>query len=318
MKKVTLKQVAEAAGVSPAAVSLLINHKKRFSRETSERISKVIRELHYRHSSNRKTIVFIRDCQIATSPVNYLMRSAAMRIECHRRGWRCVEVEESDFDIFNEFRVDGAVIFTYFQKTCKSFSSFTNVPIISFSAPPSHVNNVYGVHCVQHQQVVEYFLGLGHTRIGCIVPATVEEINLWRNVKEKLHLETLFLVPAKEPELCQAAGELLRKDITAMHVQNYGDRMPRILALFGKKIPQDISLTIGDTPTAAYLDPALTTFAMDYEAAARAVADGFEKIWSGEQITCDFEIPGLIIERESCLPFRPIERKRVRQAPAEH
>ena len=136
---------------------------------------------------------------------------------------------------------------------------------------------------------------------------------MWKKVKEKLQLETLFLVSAKGSELCQAAGELLRKGITAMHVQNFGERMPRILALFGKKIPQDISLTIGDTPTAAYLDPALTTFAMDYEAAARAVADGFEKIWSGEQITCDFEIPGLIIERESCLPFRLIERESVRK-----
>ena len=86
-------------------------------------------------------------------------------------------------------------------------------------APSSHVNNVYGVHCVQHQQVVEYFLELGHTRIGCIIPTTMEEISMWKKVKEKLQLETLFLVSAKGSELCQ---EILEVGEKTAKIQPFG------------------------------------------------------------------------------------------------
>ena len=304
MGKVTLKQIAEAAGVTTAAVSLALNHKKRISKETSDRIYRIIRELHYQPPASKKRIIaFIRARQKHVVAIDYLMRAAALRNECYQRNWQSIEIEEENLNIFNDINPDGAVIFTYSQETCKIFAGFSDVPLISFSAPSSHLNNVYGVHCVQHQQIVEYLLGMGHRRIGCIT-AGPEEVMKWEEVREKLHMKNFFIFQSLENDLSLVTGELLRKGVTAIHAQNFGDRMPRILALYGKRIPQDISLTIGDTPVAAYMVPSLTTAAMDYEAAARAIADGFESIWAGNPLSCDFEIPGRIIERESCIPYQ--------------
>ena len=47
-KSLTIKQVAEACGVSPATVSYVLNNKNVVRRETRERVLQVIEQLNFR------------------------------------------------------------------------------------------------------------------------------------------------------------------------------------------------------------------------------------------------------------------------------
>ena len=57
MKKVTIKQVAEAAGVSAMTVSRVLNNRPDVSPQTRERVQQVIDELGYRPSAIARSLI---------------------------------------------------------------------------------------------------------------------------------------------------------------------------------------------------------------------------------------------------------------------
>ncbi|MEE1194517.1 MAG: LacI family DNA-binding transcriptional regulator, partial [Phascolarctobacterium sp.] len=69
VKKVTLKDIAAAAGLSPASVSMILNHRSinRFNKDTVERIFTLAQELGYKNSRGQSfslvkpsdTLIFI-------------------------------------------------------------------------------------------------------------------------------------------------------------------------------------------------------------------------------------------------------------------
>jgi LacI family transcriptional regulator len=64
-KNVTLRRVAELAGVSPATASLVVNGKGEISEPTRQRFLRAAAELHYAHGASRTK-------QVATSALRFL------------------------------------------------------------------------------------------------------------------------------------------------------------------------------------------------------------------------------------------------------
>ncbi len=316
MSKTTLQEVAEAAGVSLGTASRAINEQGKVSTDAYRRVWDAARKLGY-VSPGRKDIVIgilIPTLEIPELEHYFLRVFNQLRNEIHRRGYRALIVSREDFGLFSERQISGVISMDYLQRASLEFPLAKSIPLVCYCDKPNHWENVYSVRSDRRdiiRRAVDHLVELGHIRIGfCrymdkrMREELLQQEKYFKDAMKAHGLESsaFFQYHDRALRYSDAIGMLLQKRITALIAFEEGVRAHRILNIFGKRIPEDISLVSGDTIVSNDLYPRHTTIGQDYPAMVKAALDILEAFWRGEEIREDVVVKSLLTIRESSGP----------------
>jgi LacI family transcriptional regulator len=183
---VTIKDVANLAGVSPMTVSRVINGSDRVSPDTQRRVERAIAELGYipsrlaRGLSARKTGTLALIVPDVSNPFFTLIVRAAEDV-ARRSTYRVIlcdtradlAVERDVIEELIAHRVEGIVIAPVSDRSKPHLARLArfDVPFVLIDRTVTGIecDAVVGESVGGAQQLVEHLIGLGHRRIGLIV-----------------------------------------------------------------------------------------------------------------------------------------------------
>lgn len=338
LKHVTMKQVAEQAGVSMQTVSRVLNKRHDVSEETRQRVQATMEQLGYKPfaiarglASNRTYTLGLVAADFSDFWFSQVVTGAEK--EAHEHGYffmlgsaSCTPEDEPKFlRLLTERHVEGIL---FVRATCADESEpltrlkESGIPVVTTGQylPESGLTMVDVDNVGGGRKATEYLLSLGHKRIAMLTGPSS-----WNSARDrtkgymqtlqahgiapnpKLVLETSWL--HKDGYLGMKALLKKKAPFTAVFAQN--DRIAKgaISALHEARlrVPEDISV-IGydDTPEAEFSDPPLTTIRQPMEEIGRAATHLLiqmveDRETTPNQILFDTEL----IVRSSCARLAP-------------
>lgn len=285
-QRVTIREVAEAAGVSVATVSKVLNDRYGVAGATSARVRAVIEELGYESSlvarslrNHRTNVIGILVADFEPFSTEVLMgaadaiRGTGFELVVYSAGGRVGEHigwERRHLSRVSGTLVDGAVLVT---PTVSDI--VTSVPIVAIDPTegPTGLPTIDSDGRTGARLATEHLLELGHRRIGMITGrAGLESARLREQGFRDAHAaagipldETMFADGEYDPATArEAAHELLARadrptavfaasDLTALATME-------VAADLGLDVPRDLSIVGFDNiPDSAMCTPRLTT-----------------------------------------------------------
>lgn len=271
MKKVTIKDIAERAGVSPATVSRVLNHQNGVSDEVAEKIMKIAKEMNYSFNMNARILrsgkskiigIIIPDIsnsffskvlygiQSVLQPLNYKILLANTEEN--------PKLEEEYLKTFVDHKVDGILSAPTRNVNKKVYLDIINgsIPVVFFDRiiPQMNISSVTLDNQGAIEKAIDHLLQKGHKKIGFV--SGIKEIYTGEQ-REKGFLNSLkkFNLNSKEcpvyggqfseTEAEKAAKEMLNNfSITAVVCSNNKTTIGALRAIKNVKlrIKEDISI----------------------------------------------------------------------------
>ena len=328
----TLKEIAQAAGVSMTTVSNVINGKlNRVSADTVERIQALIsqsgyvpnqaaRSLAQRESRVVAIIVQANDNEnIFRNPyaAEYV---GALTVELHRSGYYPLIRFSDDYrDVEADLRgwnVAGAIFSGTFSRHLQSIHSLKTVPTVLtdcyFRLPG--VNHVGVDDDAGGQMAGDYLARMGHRRVALVTNNLQDsEVDQHRLAGFRaglaahgITLEERCVFPQPiGPESIGQLTSLLRSPDGPTAIFCTADRIAaqlmQLLSAEGFRVPEDVSvLGFDNLPMAEITHPPLTTLAQDIDQKAHLVVDMLLRHIRQDTLAPERTLLGVwLIERQS-------------------
>ena len=328
----TLKEIAQAAGVSMTTVSNVINGKlNRVSADTVERIQALIsqsgyvpnqaaRSLAQRESRVVAIIVQANDNEnIFRNPyaAEYV---GALTVELHRSGYYPLIRFSDDYrDVEADLRgwnVAGAIFSGTFSRHLQSIHSLKTVPTVLtdcyFRLPG--VNHVGVDDDAGGQMAGDYLARMGHRRVALVTNNLQDsEVDQHRLagfraglMAHGITLEERCVFPQPiGPESIGQLTSLLRSPDGPTAIFCTADRIAaqlmQLLSAEGFRVPEDVSvLGFDNLPMAEITHPPLTTLAQDIDQKAHLVVDMLLRHIRQDTLAPERTLLGVwLIERQS-------------------
>ena len=329
---VTMREVAEAAHVSVATVSLVVNNKReaRIGADARKRVGEAIRELGYRPNALAKNLVsgssrfigLVADA-IATTPFAGQIIHGAQD-EAWKHGFVLLvantegdqEAEDEAIAMMLEHKVRGILYSTWYHRQVEVPTALHETDFVLVNcfdhgdaAPAVVPDEIEG-----GRTATEMLIAAGHQRIAFINTTTPSPARQGRLIGYRQALEAAGL--AFDPTLVfdghpeqeggyAIAADVLGADVTAVFCHN--DRMAMgfydAVRERGLKIPEDISIVGFDNQEviAAHLRPPLSTVALPHYELGAA---GVRRLLSGHETPHRTSVSCPPISRESVRPER--------------
>ena len=286
----TVREIAEIAGVSPAAVSLVINHRKGVSDDTRQRITRVMEEYGYVPSTHKKgpanfrlMLIKYRAHGIALEENQGFIASIIDRIEseCRRFGYDLImcnceaQSAETTLRTLMEGHPDGIIfIGTELQEANYGLLSLLNAPlcVLDNNLLLENIDTVVMANRELTARLVRYLYDLGHREIGYFkfsqnVNNTDERYEGYLSELKRLGL------PAPSPILVKPTVDGAYEDMCSLLRSGFVPRgaiiadndtvaigAMKAINEAGYRIPDDVSIVgFDDIPFSAVTMPALTT-----------------------------------------------------------
>jgi DNA-binding LacI/PurR family transcriptional regulator len=339
--RVTIKDVAKKAQVSPATVSLVLNNVPGVSPLTRERVMRVISEINYKpdalarsFSSRRaEAVALVMPPEAESFNDPYFMNLIRGVLEAARdRGYMMqLEIADRRFreqrlwdDLFHRKRIDGLIVATprLDDDYLVDMAAAGHHGLLLNGARP----DIPALDFVGYDDVrcgidaTYYLLGLGHRRIGHIAGPENQASAVARQEGYRQALERARISYRAEDTLPgdyeYATGEEAMKALlerpasarpTALFCAN--DTMAiaamRTAQAAGLRVPGDFSIIgVDDTGAAALSTPPLTTLRQDiHDLAQHATVRFLKKLEERNSSTFHERIPMSLIERATCAPL---------------
>lgn len=297
-KNMTLKEIAEQAGVSKQTVSRVINDHEDVAYETRIRVQEIIDRVGYQPNALARGLSAKRSRTIGviSSRLQYYgPRSllTSLDINAHLAGYRIIPSilhEDSPSEIENHLRnlialqPDG-IIWEVAVRIGNDFSiediqNLTSVPMITMNESLKGVHNVLEVDDTgASRTAVEHLINQGYRNIGIITGPSG-----WYAAEKRL---TGWKIALQENGLSSSSERIVEGDWTAASgkrgIMKLLDRFPEVDAVFacndqmalgvlhilnkrGIRVPQEIGVVgYDDVDEAACYTPALTTVNQPYD-----------------------------------------------------
>jgi LacI family transcriptional regulator len=329
----TIKDIAEAAGVSPAAVSRILNHDVTLSAsaETRQRVFEAAEKLHYHKVKTPGKAAFTLgivqwfSAEQEMQDNYYLLVRQGIEDFCAKNSITIVRAFKSDQNYMDTLKsVDGIICIGKFSKSeVKSFlgicgnTVFLDMPVEEFDITTLTLDFRKAVN-----QVLDYLLELGHKKIAFLVgkeyagdnePVVDERKEAYVSYMKKHKLEYKQFM--REGSFTTASGyemmsELLEGNDIPTAVFTASDTMAvgamKAIEEKGLQIPEDISVVgFDDIELCNYTTPALTTVhAPAYDMGQHGA--NFLYVASNLSITTPIKakLPCQLVKRDSCGPAR--------------
>lgn len=313
---VNIHDVAAAAGVSIATASRALNNIGRVSVQTRKNVLEAARRLDYRIKNAQANPFALILPSLQTNLGMYsTMLINAMRHEAAARGNSLLMLSREDFKLLREDWIAGIISMDYLEEVGRELPKHKNLPLVCLNDPGNHLDNVFSVVSDEEQGMrlaLEYLFRLNHHRIGLLLFRERREIDRSR-LRKNAFLDIMTEYGLKhhafvqefslELDFHEAVGMLLRQDVSALLVAGEDNcNSLRSLALYGRRIPEDISLIGWEFPHARNFLPRLTSLSQDLPAIAAAAFDMLDRQIARDTTLSDIKIPYLLCERESCAP----------------
>lgn len=331
--KVGIIDVASAAGVSIATVSLALNHADgaRINPKTRERIRQVAESLGYVPNSlarglrlQRSGIIGFVSDRVATTPWAVRMILGVQRT-FQTTGQLMVlvntegdpEMEAREITALRQHQVDGIIYATMYHRQVDLPDSLKDIPTVLLDAETSNPGLSWVVpdESAGARAAVRELLDHRHRRVGFIsneheIPATRLRLRAYKAAVRQAGIDLdPTLISAGPPTAeggYRAARHLLERHDRPTGLFCFNDRMAmgsyRAAAELGLRIPVDLSVVGYDNhhDIAAGLFPGLTTVQLPhYEMGVWAARQLLELITTKEAQPKHARLRGQLIRRES-------------------
>lgn len=304
----SMQDVADAAGVSRATVSLVLSNAPgaRIADATRQRVLAATHRLGYRRNllasglrrSRTDTIGLISD-RITTSPWGWAMIAGAQDAAWARGRMLLIANTAGDpthereaLEGLLDRQVDGLVLGATYHRALAVPSLRSDIPVVLLDAfdpdgsrPAVVPDDERGAY-----DATTLLIGAGHRRIGFvnsadpITAAQLRPIGYRRALTDHgIAFDPALTVDAHDSEAPEggrrATERLLDRDVEVTALFCFNDRAAngayRTLRQRGLRVPQDVSVIGFDDQVdlAAGLDPPLTTMALPHEAMGRWAVD---------------------------------------------
>jgi LacI family transcriptional regulator len=283
-KKVTLKDIAKAAGVSVSAVSFALNNKGSLNPETKTKILKIAQELGYTPERELKKTYTIG--LVISDVTNPFYPAVVIGVESVllKHGYSLFlcntdydpDLGRTSIKRFIDRNVDGVIIMTNrLDDSVIELLKLYNIPVLVFD------RNIEGLDVsgllVDFQsgisEAVTHLVNLGHTDIAIITgPLDLEtaqaRLRAFKMALKRYHIDLpedrIFEGDFKMRSGEEAMRKILKLDLRPTAVFASNDMMAigalREAQNQGLRIPEDISIVgLDDIMMASYVNPSLTT-----------------------------------------------------------
>jgi LacI family transcriptional regulator len=329
-RSVTIRDVAQAAGVSVSTVSRVLNDKVDVSPETYEKVKRVIRELGYTSSLAAKSMRSRR-----TNVIGLIMPDVEQPFPIEVMKGVNRAITEFDYDLIvytngditknstvqreqhyvallNNSITDGVIVVT---PAATTFHTASPVVAVDPHYESSDYPSVIGVNREGALQAMEYLISLGHRRIGFIGgrPDLQSAIRRLQGYKDALAGANIPL----DQELIQTGDFLMPTGFTcakkllslprppaAIFAANDQSALGALQAVreAGQRVPDDVSLVGFDNISeAAFANPGLTTVDQSIGEMGYIATRMLISLIQGEQLENNvYKMPTQLVIRESC------------------
>jgi LacI family transcriptional regulator len=294
MKRPTIKDVARQAGCSLSTVSLVVNKTGYVSKETRERVLKVVKDLGYHATRSARGLAsktsgnigfVVRDDHFSQAEPFYTRVFLGAEFAAGQHGFYVLLStvsqrfhEPEGFPRFLlERNVDGLIIAGRVPLPFVSSVARFNIPIVlvDFEAKRKRssavlIDNRSGAHAA-----IQHLIALGHQHIACVCgdinhPSLAERLEGYRDtlVENGIPVQD-HLIDMSEPDTRIANGinamtRLLKQRPRPTAVFAGNDAMAigciQVIQRAGLRIPEDISVVgFDDVELSALMHPPLTT-----------------------------------------------------------
>ncbi len=296
---VTLRDVAEHAGVSIGTASQALNHNPKVTPDTRQRVLEAAGELGYHpkrrvqiyNATNQESLSVVGiltkhdvfDITLANPFYSYIY--AGVEQECRRRGmsvmFSSVDVDEENHPLswppmIREGKIDALLLLgTMLEGAAESIADYADIPIILIDsyAPGLNFDGIVTDNRGGAVQAIEHLIGLGHSKIGLIgsnprSPHSIMERRegYFQTMMRHGYDPETYLIDSPLTRTGGADGMrwLLKHhpDITAVFVCNddTATGVCRVVSEEGLSIPDDISVVgFDNTYICQSMTPTLTT-----------------------------------------------------------
>ncbi|MDE0452662.1 MAG: LacI family DNA-binding transcriptional regulator [Gammaproteobacteria bacterium] len=289
-QRVTVRDIADAAGVSIATVSYVLNGRGAISEETKRRIQKVVKRLGYRQNQAARTMKTGRTAIIGLvfpNIENPFFASLARSIlnEAQLSGYQTFLVDtEGSHDREREVvtgllqhGVDGIVWFPVDDEDTLT-NVGVDVPLVVLDRELPGQDLVQAEYYAGGTTTAEYLIALGHRRFGLLEgPQAVGNARerskgfvdaVGDSSKIAWRLEHAYTMHLSE----EARERLLARDVTAVVCGNdlIAIGALSLFQMHGISVPREVSVVgFDDIPFARMISPTLTTVRMPFEEMGR-------------------------------------------------
>ncbi len=327
MRRITIQNIADAAGLSKFAVSRALSGKTGVSDSTREMVLRIANEMGYqaRPKQTTQTIaVLSEDAELINGELNQKIMSG-IRDECHTVGLELIELQTTGARQLSDVvgRADGLIFVGVNQPKLYQEASQLSVPIVKIGTfePLEQFDIVRGTNYETGRVIGDLFLRHGHKHM-----AYVRGRRDFRGRQERFNgfFASIHLDPsAKVSDLrWKSEGELQKKlnrlldgpnPVTGFFCAHDGIAVTIMSELLSRnlRIPDDVSIVgYGDYLAAQHIRPPLTTvnvpgFAFGREA-VRLILDRLNEPTS-KRYSMRIQIPSEVVFRET-LGDRAAER----------
>lgn len=334
MAKITNRDIAKLAGVSPAAVSLAINGKAGISEETREKVLAIARQHNYCTGSASVRVLRERSTYIAAlfrtdAPLEdqafYAELSTSAMVACRELGYTLVSTyitgEDSMLELPPSIRakeVDGVLIFGDQEPGIYVELSRIGIPFVVLdSSRSSQYPSVYADYSKAAYIATRHLIDLGHRDIAYLSNGTLHDFNtLTLNGFQQATTEAgIALYPNRfqidledtvtvEQCLEKALAGPSRPTAIFCTVDYYALKVIRKLHAMGLRVPEDVSIVgIDDVAVSALVLPGLTTMRVDRVEMVREGLQMLEQMLRGKSCgNRQLPTPELILRETTCPP----------------
>ncbi len=317
MEKLTIKEIARIAGVSPSAVSIVINNKKGVSDETRKKVSSIIEKLQYIPNPSSRRLLFNKTNNIAIlfeknlSPMEHLFYSELNRVilhECETEGYNLmftsITVENGNVifpNIIKAYDVDGIILYGNIDRIIINSIKKFDIPriVIDNHLADPETLSVNADYEEAASAAARHLVGLGHRDIAYIGNAELPNFNSqtfsgFKKVMEQNNISIPVNWIQMDANTKESAAACMKKILSGTHRPSavlcsadiYAIGAIKSIRESGLRIPEDISITgIDDIVLSRYVEPPLTTVKIDKTEMGRTAFSMLIKKINGKDVS---------------------------------
>ncbi|HDJ1441169.1 TPA: LacI family DNA-binding transcriptional regulator [Serratia rubidaea] len=330
---ITMLDVSIRAGVSKATVSRVLNGTGQVKKSTREAVFKAMDELGYRPNFLAQSLANKSSNSIGLVVSNFdgpyfgrLLRQAAKQIEASGKhlvvtdGHDTPEDELQAVQLLADRRCDAIILYTRFTDEAALMALFERLPVplmvINRDLPQARERCVFFEQQQAAFDAVNYLIAQGHRDIACItgpIDTPTAQARL-AGYRQALAHHQIAFDPARVahgdssvPSGYHGCKTLLAANAAFSALFASNDDMAigamKALCQAGKRLPQDVSIFgFDDEPSAAYLQPALSTVYLPIDMMIEAAIAQALRLLNGEEVQPLTPFTGELKLRESVAP----------------
>lgn len=330
---ITMLDVSIRAGVSKATVSRVLNGTGQVKKSTQEAVFKAMDELGYRPNFLAQSLANKSSNSIGLVVSNFdgpyfgrLLRQAAKQIEASGKhlvvtdGHDTPEDELQAVQLLADRRCDAIILYTRFTDEAALMALFERLPVplmvINRDLPQARERCVFFEQQQAAFDAVNYLIAQGHRDIACItgpIDTPTAQARL-AGYRQALAHHQIAFDPARVahgdssvPSGYHGCRTLLEANAAFSALFASNDDMAigamKALCQAGKRLPQDVSIFgFDDEPSAAYLQPALSTVYLPIDMMIEAAISQALRLLNGEEVRPLTPFTGELKLRESVAP----------------